>query len=244
MEDPQNQKGDEPSNQAIGHPNLPGEDMQDKQEASKGKVSIENGVSNSSPSAQVEKITPPSQAENHFAQLDNGDKTTGPSNNVPNKHNVGVAEVHSSSKTSGKDVDANEGVGAPSERGDSDQNGASSKRVQQGQEWNNRNRDRPDNKKNMKSEFTTQAESSDPVAIRKQASSVLCYFIFVLTVVSRSNSTFPIQISFQINSSTPKSRVTTIFPYLSASFILSNACAIFSHTTLSWLLSKIVHSLT
>ncbi|KAL8724875.1 MAG: hypothetical protein Q9166_007704 [cf. Caloplaca sp. 2 TL-2023] len=46
-----------------------------------------------------------------------------------------------------------------------------SKRVQEGQKWNNRDREsrpRPDHKKNYKSDLTSQAESSDPVEIRKQ----------------------------------------------------------------------------
>ncbi|KAL8758263.1 MAG: hypothetical protein Q9199_001616 [Rusavskia elegans] len=46
-----------------------------------------------------------------------------------------------------------------------------SKRVQEGQKWNNRDRDgkpRADHKKNYKSDLTSQAESSDPVEIRKQ----------------------------------------------------------------------------
>ncbi|KAL8782942.1 MAG: hypothetical protein Q9213_004998 [Squamulea squamosa] len=46
-----------------------------------------------------------------------------------------------------------------------------SKRVQEGQKWNNRDRDykpRPNLKSNYKSDLTSQAESSDPVEIRKQ----------------------------------------------------------------------------
>ena len=48
-----------------------------------------------------------------------------------------------------------------------------SKRVQEGQKWNNRDRNgkpRADHKKNYKSDLTSQAESSDPVEIRKQVS--------------------------------------------------------------------------
>ncbi|KAL9633367.1 MAG: hypothetical protein Q9204_003431 [Flavoplaca sp. TL-2023a] len=46
-----------------------------------------------------------------------------------------------------------------------------SKRVQEGQKWNNRDRNgkpRADHQKNYKSDLTSQAESSDPVEIRKQ----------------------------------------------------------------------------
>ncbi|KAL8859285.1 MAG: hypothetical protein Q9178_004223 [Gyalolechia marmorata] len=46
-----------------------------------------------------------------------------------------------------------------------------SKRVQEAQKWNNRDRDskpRKDYKKNYKSDLTSQAESNDPVEIRKQ----------------------------------------------------------------------------
>ena len=53
----------------------------------------------------------------------------------------------------------------------SSQPGKPSKRVQEGQAWNNRNRERVDYKKNIKSDVTTQDESSDPVAIRKQVDS-------------------------------------------------------------------------
>lgn len=57
------------------------------------------------------------------------------------------------------------------ENGASKQTETPSKRVQEGQRWNDRNRERKDYKKNIKSDFTSQKESSDPVAIRKQVDS-------------------------------------------------------------------------
>lgn len=56
-----------------------------------------------------------------------------------------------------------------------------SKRVQEGQKWNNRDRDgkpRADHKKNYKSDLTSQAESSDPVEIRKQARAKMTFRTF------------------------------------------------------------------
>ena len=45
---------------------------------------------------------------------------------------------------------------------------STSEKVLEGQKWNNRNRAKRDFKKNVKSDLTSQEESSDPVAIRKQ----------------------------------------------------------------------------
>ena len=58
------------------------------------------------------------------------------------------------------------------ENGASKQTETPSKRVQEGQKWNDRNRERKDYKKNIKSDLTSQEESSDPVAIRKQVNSL------------------------------------------------------------------------
>lgn len=66
-----------------------------------------------------------------------------------------------------KDIDRANEVKA-SENGVSSQPEPPSKRVQEGQKWNNRDRDRVDYKKNIKSDLTSQEESSDPIAIRKQ----------------------------------------------------------------------------
>ena len=57
-----------------------------------------------------------------------------------------------------------------------------SKRVREGQRWNNRStkysnkHDRASFKRNYKSDLTSQAESSDPVAIRKQVGHPRCQF--------------------------------------------------------------------
>lgn len=56
----------------------------------------------------------------------------------------------------------------PTENGASNQSKTTSKRVQEGQRWNDRNREKEDYSKNIKSDLTSQEESNDPVAIRKQ----------------------------------------------------------------------------
>ena len=56
----------------------------------------------------------------------------------------------------------------PLKNGDSTRAKSASSRVLEGQKWNNRNRDKRDFKKNVKSDLTSQEESSDPAAIRKQ----------------------------------------------------------------------------
>ena len=89
-----------------------------------------------------------------------------------------------------------------------------SKRVREGRKWNERSRNHfikkphgPDYRKNVKSDFTSQEESSDPFAIRKQVK------IFKKIVYAqgadkcRLNSTFPILISYKINSFSQKSKV-------------------------------------
>lgn len=59
-------------------------------------------------------------------------------------------------------------VEEPSKNGDSIGTKSTSDKVQEGQKWDNRNRGNRDFKKNVKSDLTSQEESSDPVAIRKQ----------------------------------------------------------------------------
>lgn len=69
-----------------------------------------------------------------------------------------------------------------------------SERVQEGQKWNNRDRSRKedgqtqkpyeDYKKNIKSDMTSQEESSDPVKIRKQVS--LCIALSTLLILIES----------------------------------------------------------
>lgn len=56
----------------------------------------------------------------------------------------------------------------PSKNQDSIDTKSTSEKVVEGQKWNNRNRGKRDFKKNVKSDLTSQEESSDPVAIRKQ----------------------------------------------------------------------------
>lgn len=56
----------------------------------------------------------------------------------------------------------------PLKNGDSTRAKSASSKVLEGHKWNNRNRDRRDFKKNVKSDLTSQEESSDPAAIRKQ----------------------------------------------------------------------------
>ena len=66
-------------------------------------------------------------------------------------------------------------VSAAKPEGNSSSGTRPSKNVREGQKWNNRprrydnnNGDRPKYKKGIKSDLTSQEESSDPVAIRKQ----------------------------------------------------------------------------
>lgn len=133
-----------------------------------------------------------------------------------------------------KDTDEKE---APKDAQDADHANISSnaelpsKRVQEGQKWNNRDRDRPDHKKNIKSDLTSQEESSDPVAIRKQVRNSNHYLSILLTLM-RLNSTSPIQISTRINSSSPKLKATIIFQSPLALSIPSNVCAISSLSAL------------
>lgn len=69
-----------------------------------------------------------------------------------------------------------------SKNGDSNSTKTASDRVLEGQKWNNRDREKRDFKKNVKSELISQEESSDPVAIRKQVSSAPIFFIASLNL--------------------------------------------------------------
>ncbi|KAL8853865.1 MAG: hypothetical protein Q9221_001336 [Calogaya cf. arnoldii] len=98
--------------------------------------------------------------------------------NLPSTDDVdkAIAEVESRKlqKEAGKEVKVEtNGHDTPETKGDKvEEKKEPSKRVQEGQKWNNRDRDgrtRADRKKNYKSDLTSQAESSDPVEIRKQA---------------------------------------------------------------------------
>lgn len=98
--------------------------------------------------------------------------------NMPSTDDVdkAIAEVESRKlqKEAVKEVKVEtNGHGAPEKEDDKveEETKEPSKRVQEGQKWNNRDRDskpRADHKKNYKSDLTSQAESSDPVEIRKQ----------------------------------------------------------------------------
>lgn len=56
----------------------------------------------------------------------------------------------------------------PLKNGDSKGTKGVSDKVLEGQKWNNRNHEKRDYKKNVKSDLTSQEESSDAAAIRKQ----------------------------------------------------------------------------
>ena len=163
--------------------------------------------------------------------------------NIENTNGVKKATTDSASGKTQANETINDGLKgteekeAPRDAQDANQANISSnselpsKRVQEGQKWNNRDRDRPDHKKNIKSDLTSQEESSDPVAIRKQVRNSNHYRSLLLTLM-RLNSTSPIQISTRINSSSPKLRATIIFQSPLASFIPSNVCAISNHSAL------------
>lgn len=79
-----------------------------------------------------------------------------------------VNEVNEPTNDETKTPNVDDQTKVSTENGASNQTETTSKRVQEGQKWNDRNRERIDYKKNIKSDFTSQEESSDPVAIRKQ----------------------------------------------------------------------------
>lgn len=78
-----------------------------------------------------------------------------------------VAENVSHPETKFDDAD-NTQADEPVKNGDSIGTKVTSDKVSEGQKWNNRNREQRDYKKNVKSDLTSQEESSDPAAIRKQ----------------------------------------------------------------------------
>lgn len=79
-----------------------------------------------------------------------------------------VNEVNEPTNDETKNPNPEDQTKVSTENGASNQTETTSKRVQEGQKWNDRNREKIDYKKNIKSDFTSQEESSDPVAIRKQ----------------------------------------------------------------------------
>lgn len=114
-----------------------------------------------------------------------------------------------------------------------EQSDSVSKKVQEGQKWNNRARGKPD-KSNVKSDLTSQEESSDPVAIRKQVRRALVnVLLLTLLTFARSNSISQIRISTRINFSIAMLTATETFQSLSKVCIPSSACATFSPIALS-----------
>lgn len=80
---------------------------------------------------------------------------------------VTVAENISHPETQVDDSDKTQ-ADEPLKDGNSNGTKGPSDKVLEGQKWNNRNREKHDYKKNVKSDLTSQEESSDPAEIRKQ----------------------------------------------------------------------------
>lgn len=140
-----------------------------------------------------------------------------------------VNEVNEPAKEETKNTTPADQTKVPTGNESSNQTETTSKRVREGQKWNDRNREKIDYTKNIKSDFTSQVESSDPIAIRKQVScSPTVSLLVELTVSIRSSFTSPIPTSCSTNSSSQKSKAPQIFLSQSASFIPSNACATFN----------------
>ena len=132
-------------------------------------VNAETVLQDSNPTADAN-----SKVENDLPSTDDVDKV--------------IAEVESRRKqkeeASGKEpskevaVETNGHETSENKNADVDAKREPSERVKEGQNWNNRDRNRDHNskpkknfqdyKKNYKSDLTSQQESSDPVAIRKQ----------------------------------------------------------------------------
>lgn len=85
--------------------------------------------------------------------------------------------------------------------------------------WNDRNRQRKEYKKNIKSDFTSQETTDDPAAIRRQVNSptwtlpVACANAFTL-LCNRLNFTFLTPTCLLTDFFSPKSRVTRISQFL------------------------------
>lgn len=78
-----------------------------------------------------------------------------------------VAENASHPESKSNDSNAVQAA-EPLKNGNSVAAKGTSDKVLEGQKWNNRTRTKRDFKKNVKSDLTSQEDSSDPVAIRKQ----------------------------------------------------------------------------
>ena len=85
--------------------------------------------------------------------------------------------------------------------------------------WNDRSRQKKEYKKNVKSDFTSQEMSDDPVAIRRQVNSplrtlqIVCTNEFTL-LCNRLNFTFPTPTCLLTDFFSPKLRVTRISQFL------------------------------
>ena len=101
-----------------------------------------------------------------------------------------------------------------------------SKRVQEGQKWNDRDREKQDYSKNIKSDLTSQEESSDPVAIRKQVGLLLSYFGFIALIkrTASLNSISPTPTFLSTNFSSLKLKDMTICRSHLVLSIHSSAC--------------------
>ena len=89
---------------------------------------------------------------------------------------------------------------------------------------------------NIKSDLTTQEESSDPVAIRKQVGLPIYLCRLLANSKSRSSSTFPMLTFLETNSSLAKSVAARTTLSSSRFCTPSNACATSSLSMLSWTL--------
>ena len=81
-----------------------------------------------------------------------------------------AVEVEEAAKDVPKTANAKDQAEASTQNEASSETQVPSKNVQEGQRWNNRDREKHDYRKNIKSDLTSQAESDDPVEIRKQVS--------------------------------------------------------------------------
>ena len=123
-------------------------------------------------------------------------------------------EAENTSEKNGKTLEAQ----APTEN-------APSNRVEEGRKWNNRDQNKKSNfrpreykdyRQNIKSDLTSQKESDDPVAIRKQVIASSTFSKKRLIVSQRLSSTCPTLISSPTNFSSQRSRATRTTPSLLA----------------------------
>lgn len=135
--------------------------------ADSSKTSTEkDGEKNASEQAKevaVDGAKEASKNEVNDPSLDGLEKASGDEGKVPGA----VTEDASNSGSKVNDISAAE-TDETLKNGDSTDAKGVSDRVLEGQKWNNRDRTKRDFRKNVKSDLTSQEESSDPVAIRKQ----------------------------------------------------------------------------